>query len=67
MNVNINVKRRYKINGKEYDSIEDMPDELRDVFKKTSGLKMGTANQINQAGIWSEAPRGKPRGIFSAV
>ncbi len=54
MNVNINVKRRYKINGKEYDSIEDMPEDLRDMFKKASGLKMGTANQINQVGIWTK-------------
>ncbi|MDA8432974.1 MAG: hypothetical protein M0Z60_08430 [Nitrospiraceae bacterium] len=34
MKININVKRRFKINGKEYGSVEEMPDDVRTAFEK---------------------------------
>jgi hypothetical protein len=51
MNINVNVKRSYKINGKEYHSIEDIPEDLRDIFKTAADLQTGTVNQINTAGM----------------
>jgi septal ring-binding cell division protein DamX len=51
MNININIKRRYKINGKEYDSIENVPEDMRDIFKKAIDLQTGTTSQINPAAI----------------
>lgn len=34
MNVNINVKKIFKVNGKEYNSIEKMPPDIRNAFEK---------------------------------
>ena len=34
MKINVNVKRRFRINGKEYGSVEEMPDEIRQAFEK---------------------------------
>jgi hypothetical protein len=34
MNVNVNVKRKFKVNGKEYNSIEEMPPDIRNAFEK---------------------------------
>jgi hypothetical protein len=34
MDVNINVKRKFKINGKEYESLEDVPAEMREAVQK---------------------------------
>ena len=47
MNININVKRKFKINGKEYNSIEEMPDDIRDAFKKALGSQTGPGHEIN--------------------
>ncbi len=49
MNININVKRKFKINGKEYNSIEEMPDDLREIFKKTMGSQTGTVLTTSHA------------------
>jgi hypothetical protein len=46
MNININVKRKFKINGKEYNSIEEMPDDIREIFKKTSVSQTGLGHEI---------------------
>jgi hypothetical protein len=45
MNININVKRKFKINGKEYNSIEEMPDDIREIFKKTIGSQAGEVHE----------------------
>lgn len=37
MKININVKRKYKIQGKEYNSLDEMPDDIRAAFEKTAG------------------------------
>ena len=38
MNININVKRTFKMNGKEYNSVEEMPEDVRAQFTKVMGL-----------------------------
>ena len=49
MNVNVNVKRKFKINGKEYNSIEDMPPDIRNTFEKAMASQGGSGQQINPA------------------
>ena len=51
MNVNINVKRKFKINGKEYNSIEEMPENIRAIFKKAMGSQADSGDQINPAAM----------------
>ena len=34
MKINFDVKRTYKMNGKEYNSLEEMPDDIRKAFEK---------------------------------
>ena len=38
MDFNITVNRKFTINGKEYGSIEEMPDDVREQYKKVMGL-----------------------------
>lgn len=47
MKININVKHKYKINGKEYNSIEEMPDDVREVFNKAMGSQEGPGHVIS--------------------
>ena len=49
MNVNLNVKRKFKINGKEYNSIEEMPPDIRSTFEKAMASQAGSGQQINPA------------------
>ena len=49
MNVNVNVKRKFKINGKEYNSIEEMPQDIRSAFEKAMASKTGSGQQVNTA------------------
>jgi hypothetical protein len=46
MNININVNRKYKINGKEYNSVEEMPEDIRKAFEKAMISKDGKSSQI---------------------
>ena len=48
MNININVKRKFKINGKEYNSINEMPDDIRETFKKAMDSQTRFGHTINQ-------------------
>ena len=41
MKINFNIKRTFKINGREYGSVEEMPPETRAVFEKGSALATG--------------------------
>jgi phage-related protein len=34
LNVNVNIKKKFKVNGQEYESIEDVPVEYREAFQK---------------------------------
>ena len=47
MDLNITVKRKFKINGKEYNSMEEMPDDIRDKFKKMMDSLADSGNQTN--------------------
>ena len=49
MNVNVNVKRKFKINGKEYNSIEEMPPDIRSTFEKAMASQTGSDQQANPA------------------
>jgi len=44
MKVNLDVKRKFVANGKEYGSVEEMPPELREAYEKatrsSAGLKI---------------------------
>jgi hypothetical protein len=51
MNVNVNVKRKFKINGKEYNSIEEMPQDIRNAFEKAMASKTGSGQLTNPASI----------------
>lgn len=41
MKVNFNVKYKFKINGREYGSLEEMPVEIREAYEKAVGNKAG--------------------------
>lgn len=47
MNVNVNVKRKYKINGKEYNSIEEMPPDIREAFEKALASQSGKSSILS--------------------
>jgi hypothetical protein len=49
VNININVKRKFKVNGKEYNSIEEMPDDIRKAFEKAMASQAGSGLQVNPA------------------
>jgi hypothetical protein len=51
MTVSINVKRKFKINGKEYNSIEEMPDDVRETFKKAMASQADSGHQTNPAAM----------------
>jgi len=54
MKININVKRRFKVNGKEYSSIEEMPDDIREAFEKAMASQSRTGHQANPATMQSK-------------
>jgi len=41
MNMNVNVKRKFLINGKKYDSLEDRPAEYREAIQKVLAAAEG--------------------------
>jgi len=47
MNFNITVNRKFKINGTEYNSMEEMPDDIREKFKKMMDSLADSGNQTN--------------------
>jgi len=47
MNVNVNVKRKFKVNGKEYNSIEEMPPDIRNAFEKAIASQAGKGQPVN--------------------
>jgi hypothetical protein len=44
MNINVNVKRKFKVNGREYNSVEDMPPDIQNAFKKAMASQATTGN-----------------------
>lgn len=47
MDIKVNVKRKFKVNGKEYNSIEEMPRDIRDAFEKAIASQGGPGYQVN--------------------
>lgn len=41
MDFNFNVKRKYKFNNKEYNSLDEMPPDVRTIFEKAAAEKLG--------------------------
>jgi hypothetical protein len=41
MKININIKKTFKINGKEYHSLDEMPDAIRELFNKAQQHQSG--------------------------
>jgi hypothetical protein len=42
MKINININKKFVVNGKEYKTVEEMPPEVRAVFEKArSGVSIG--------------------------
>jgi hypothetical protein len=46
INFNVNIKRKYKVNGQEYNSLDEMPADIREVFKKAMDTKAGTGTTL---------------------
>jgi hypothetical protein len=46
MNVNVNVKRKFKINGAEYNSIDEMPPDIRNAFEKAMASQAVTGTPV---------------------
>jgi hypothetical protein len=51
MKINMNIKRRFKFNGKEYNSIDEMPDSIRETFKKAMGSQAASEYGINHTAM----------------
>ncbi len=49
MSINISIKRKFKINGKEYNSLEEMPENIREAFKKATDLQLGSGHRLHSA------------------
>jgi hypothetical protein len=45
MDINVNVKRKFKINGNEYNSIEEMPPDIRNAFEKAMAAQAASGQQ----------------------
>lgn len=50
VDIKFNVNKKYKFEGKEYDSIDDMPAEARDAFRKASA-ESGIKTEFDQPKI----------------
>jgi len=55
MKVNFNVKYKFKVNGKEYNSLEEMPAAILEAYKKAvgkrAGLEQGNLQSISSGKI----------------
>jgi hypothetical protein len=51
MNININKKRKFSINGKEYNSVEEMSHDIRENFKKTTASQTGMGHELSRAAV----------------
>jgi len=49
MSINISIKRKFKINGKEYNSVEEMPENIREAFKMAMDSQAGSGQRIHSA------------------
>ena len=51
MKINVNVKRTFKVDGKEYNSVEEMPLDIRAAFKNAAGSQAGSGNLTHPASM----------------
>ncbi len=51
MSISLKVKRKYKINGIEYNSVEEMPPDIRNAFEKAMASRAGSDHQGNPAPV----------------
>ncbi|MCX5642987.1 MAG: hypothetical protein NTY10_07195 [Candidatus Omnitrophica bacterium] len=51
MNVKFNLKRKYIVNGKEYGSVKEMPDNIRQVYEKALDSSLATNPGTNPGNI----------------
>ena len=51
MKIDIHVKHKFKINGREYGSLEEMPENIRETFKKARVTQSATGSDIAQQKI----------------
>ena len=49
MKININFKRTFKVNGKEYNSVEEMPLDIREAFKNATSSQADSDNLTHPA------------------
>jgi hypothetical protein len=49
MSISLKVNRKYKIKGKEYNSIEEMPPDIRNAFEKAMASREGSDHQGSPA------------------
>jgi hypothetical protein len=48
MNINVKLKRKFRIGNKEYNSIEEMPADVRETFEKAMVSQTGSGDVINR-------------------
>ena len=72
MNIKFNVNRKYVVNGKEYHSLEEMPDDIRNAFEKAMASQGGqglrfeqkkTVNKITFNGTTYDSPEAMPAEV----
>jgi hypothetical protein len=51
MKINVNVKKTFKINGKEYFPLDEMPGDIREIFKKAQRLQAGRESKVESTAI----------------
>jgi len=54
MPINISIKRKFKIDGKEYNSLGEMPENVREAFEKAMDSRAGSGHRTNSAGTRSK-------------
>ena len=54
MKININVTRNFRINGQEYHSVEEMPDEVRKIFDKAMASQAGSGQRTHSTATRSK-------------
>ena len=70
--VNVNVKRKFKIGGKEYDSVDEMPADVRETFEKAMASRTDSGHKeksvlirtkINFNGTEYDSIDAMPKGV----
>ncbi len=46
MGIKVNVRWKFKVNGKEYGSVEEMPGDIREAYEKAKGTSRIAAGKV---------------------